>query len=53
MREQDIDGLVVTDSTSFYYFSGQRAPAWMKDYILFTNDPDEVIAFYRDKLQVL
>lgn len=31
----------------------KRAPAWMKDYILFTNDPEEVIAFYRDKLQVL
>lgn len=31
----------------------KRAPAWMKDYILFTNDPDEVIAFYRDRLQVL
>ena len=31
----------------------KRAPAWMKDYILFTNDTEEVIAFYRDKLQVL
>lgn len=31
----------------------KRAPAWMADYILFTNDPDEVIAFYREKLQVL
>ena len=30
MREHGMDGLVVTDSTSFYYFSGQRAPAWMK-----------------------
>ena len=30
MRVHGIDGLVVTDSTSFYYFSGQRAPAWMK-----------------------
>jgi len=31
----------------------KRAPAWMADYILFTDDPDEVIAFYRKKLQVL
>ena len=30
-----------------------RAPAWMMDYILFTNDPDEVVAFYRERLQVL
>ena len=30
-----------------------RAPAWMTDYILFTDDPDEVVAFYRRKLQVL
>ncbi len=30
-----------------------RAPAWMQDYILFTDDPDEVVAFYREKLQVL
>ncbi len=30
-----------------------RAPAWMEDYILFTDDPDEVVAFYRKKLQVL
>ena len=30
MREHGIDGLVVTDATSFYYFSGQRAPLWMK-----------------------
>ena len=30
-----------------------RAPAWMTDYILFTDDPDEVVAFYRKKLQVL
>jgi len=33
--------------------SDKRAPAWMADYILFTDDPDEVIAFYREKLQVL
>jgi predicted Rossmann-fold nucleotide-binding protein len=31
----------------------RRAPAWMADYILFTNDPDEVVAFYRKTLQVL
>jgi predicted Rossmann-fold nucleotide-binding protein len=30
-----------------------RAPAWMADYILFTDDPSEVVAFYRKKLQVL
>ncbi len=30
-----------------------RAPAWMNDYILFTDDPDEVVKFYRKKLQVL
>ena len=35
------------------FIHDKRAPAWMKDYILFTNDPDEVVAFYRDKLQVL
>ncbi len=31
----------------------KRAPAWMADYILFTDDPDEVVSFYRSKLQVL
>ena len=31
----------------------KRAPAWMLDYMLFTDDPDEVVAFYRKKLQVL
>jgi predicted Rossmann-fold nucleotide-binding protein len=30
-----------------------RAPAWMADYILFTDNPAEVVAFYRKKLQVL
>ena len=30
MREHAMDGLVVTDATSFFYFSGQKAPAWMK-----------------------
>jgi predicted Rossmann-fold nucleotide-binding protein len=33
--------------------SMNRAPAWMADYILFTDDPAEVVAFYRKKLQVL
>jgi predicted Rossmann-fold nucleotide-binding protein len=31
----------------------KRAPPWIGDYILFTDDPDEVMAFYRKKLQVL
>ena len=31
----------------------KRAPAWMADYILFTDDPDEVVAFYRKTLQVM
>ena len=31
----------------------KRAPAWIMDYILFTDDPDEVVTFYRKKLQVL
>ena len=31
----------------------KRAPAWMGDYILFTDDPEEVVAFYRRKLQLL
>ena len=31
----------------------KRAPAWMADYVLFTDDPDEVVSFYRKKLQVL
>jgi hypothetical protein len=30
-----------------------RAPAWMEDYILFTDNPEDVVAFYRRKLQVL
>ncbi len=33
--------------------AARRAPAWMADYLLFTDDPDEVVAFYREKLQVL
>ena len=31
----------------------KRAPAWMQDYILFTNDPDEVMSFYKKTLRVL
>ena len=31
----------------------KRAPAWMLDYVLFTDDPAEVLRFYRQKLQVL
>ncbi len=31
----------------------KRTPAWMLDYMLFTDDPDEVVAFYRKTLQVL
>ncbi|MFZ9682262.1 MAG: LOG family protein [Cephaloticoccus sp.] len=33
--------------------SDKRAPAWMAEYVLFTDDPDEVVSFYRRKLQVL
>ncbi|HYC70181.1 MAG TPA: LOG family protein [Opitutaceae bacterium] len=31
----------------------KRAPAWMKDYVLFTDDPEQVVRFYRKTLQVL
>jgi predicted Rossmann-fold nucleotide-binding protein len=31
----------------------KRAPGWMRDYVLFTGDPDEVIAFYKSRLQLL
>jgi hypothetical protein len=31
----------------------KRAPTWIADYILFTDDPAEVLAFYRKKLRVL
>jgi predicted Rossmann-fold nucleotide-binding protein len=31
----------------------KRAPAWMLDYILFTDDPEEVVTFYRKTLKVL
>jgi predicted Rossmann-fold nucleotide-binding protein len=30
-----------------------RAPAWLADFILFSDSPEEVVAFYRRKLQVL
>jgi predicted Rossmann-fold nucleotide-binding protein len=30
-----------------------RSPAWMADYILFSDSPDEVVEFYRKKLQLL
>jgi len=30
-----------------------RMPAWIQDYILFSDDPDAVIAFYRKTLQIL
>jgi predicted Rossmann-fold nucleotide-binding protein len=30
-----------------------RTPAWMADYVLFSDDPEEVVAFYRRTLQVL
>lgn len=30
----------------------KRAPGWMKDYVLFSGDADEVIDFYRRTLQI-
>ncbi len=36
-----------------HMIDSKRSPAWMADYILFTDDPDEVVSFYRKKLQVL
>lgn len=53
--------MVFFDATYFRDLRGQlmgmirsgRAPAWMEEYLLFTDDPEEVVAFYRDKLQVL
>lgn len=30
-----------------------RAPAWISDYVLFSDDPEEVVAFYRRTLQIL
>lgn len=31
----------------------ERTPPWLADYLLFSSDPDEVIEFYRKKLQIL
>lgn len=31
----------------------RRAPGWMRDYVIFSDDPDEVVRFYRKTLQVL
>jgi predicted Rossmann-fold nucleotide-binding protein len=31
----------------------KRAPAWMADYILFSDKPEDVVAFYRKTLKVL
>ncbi|HLP06664.1 MAG TPA: LOG family protein [Opitutaceae bacterium] len=31
----------------------KRAPRWIDDYVLFSDKPDEVVAFYRKTLQVL
>jgi len=49
------------DSSFFAHLSKQiremvrtgRAPAWILDFILVSDDPEEVVAFYRKKLQVL
>ncbi|MDQ8203154.1 LOG family protein [Pelagicoccus sp. SDUM812003] len=30
-----------------------RMPTWMKEQLLFSGDPDEIIAFYRKSLQIL
>ena len=30
MKQHGMDGLVVTDPVSFWYFSGQKVPAWQK-----------------------
>ncbi len=30
-----------------------RTPPWVADYLLFTNNPDEVVEFYRKKLEIL
>jgi predicted Rossmann-fold nucleotide-binding protein len=31
----------------------KRTPPWLAEYLLFTHNPDEVISFYREKLQIL
>ncbi len=30
-----------------------RMPEWVEDYLLFSDDPDEIVDFYRKRLQVL
>src|SRR3989304_5904614 len=30
MRERKIDGLIVTDPVSIYYYAGQKIPTWQK-----------------------
>ncbi len=30
-----------------------RMPAWMKEHLLFSGDPEEIISFYRKSLQIL
>lgn len=30
-----------------------RTPSWIPDYLLFTSDPEDVVDFYREKLQLL
>ncbi len=30
-----------------------RMPDWIEDYLLFSDDPDEIVEFYRKRLQVL
>jgi len=31
----------------------KRTPAWVAEYLLFSNNPEEIIQFYRTKLQIL
>lgn len=33
--------------------SDHRMPSWMQDYLLFSNNPDEITEFYRKTLQIL
>ena len=30
-----------------------RMPAWIEDYLLFSDDPNKIVDFYRKRLQVL
>lgn len=30
MRERGVDGLIVTDTTHYYYFTGHKVPGWMR-----------------------